>query len=96
MLASHPVVARIVSLGAAITLVMGVAGTIVAACYDVPAPDCGFRCGPDGACPDGYRCATDGVCHRSGAPANLVCATVDAAPPIDAPIDAIDAEIDAP
>lgn len=44
------------------------------ACYDVPRPQCGFRCGPDGACPDGYTCsAADGRCHLDGSPASLVC-----------------------
>ena len=49
------------------------------ACYDVPKPQCGFRCGPDGACPEDYTCSpTDGRCHLDGAPASLVCATEDA------------------
>jgi hypothetical protein len=64
------------------------------ACYDVPRPQCGFRCGPDEACPEDYTCnPSDGRCHLNSAPPSLVCATVDAAtPPSDA---ASDAAIDA-
>lgn len=64
-----------------------------AGCYDVPQPQCGFRCGPRGECPEDYTCnASDGRCHLEGAPASLVCGTVDAS------IDALrDAEgVDAP
>ncbi len=28
----------------------------LAACYDVPRPECGFQCGPADECPDGYSC----------------------------------------
>jgi hypothetical protein len=65
-----------------------VVGTSIAACYDVPRPDCGFVCGPDGACPEGYTCANDHRCHRIGAPANLMCGP----PPVDA---AVDSPVDA-
>lgn len=58
-------------------------------CYDLPEPQCGFRCGPDGACPDDYTCnPSDGRCHLNSAPASLVCGTVDAAVPADAAVDA--------
>jgi hypothetical protein len=61
-------------------------------CYDVPRPECGFRCGPDEACPEDYTCnPSDGRCHLDGAPPSLVCGPVD--PPIDA---ATDAATDAP
>lgn len=33
-------------------LVLGVVG----GCYDVPTPECGFACGPAGACPSSYAC----------------------------------------
>ncbi len=49
-----------------------------AACYSPPEPDCGFTCGPNGACPADYTCAADRHCHRHGTPASLVCGTVDA------------------
>lgn len=65
---------------------------LAAGCYDVPEPPCGFRCGPMGACPAHYTCnQDDGRCHRDGAPASLVCGTVDAAidAPPDAPLDAM-------
>jgi hypothetical protein len=82
------------SSGVARALLVVLAGAIGVACYEVPAPDCGFLCGPNGACPDDYMCADDHHCHRIGAPADLVCSTPDAAP--DAGIDAaIDAAIDA-
>jgi hypothetical protein len=56
-------------------------------CYDVPQPQCGFRCGPGGECPENYTCnAADGRCHHETAPASLVCGTVDAS--IDALRDA--------
>ncbi|MDQ3370058.1 MAG: Ig-like domain-containing protein [Myxococcota bacterium] len=64
--------------------VLGLGG--LGGCYDLPKPDCGFRCGPSAACPDDYTCASDGRCHRNGAPPSLVCAPADAA--VDTPIDA--------
>jgi hypothetical protein len=43
-------------------------------CYDIPKPRCGFRCGPDGACPEDYTCApSDGRCHLDGSPPELAC-----------------------
>jgi len=76
-------------MGAAAALLVGLAGAIIVACYDVPRPDCGFVCGPDSACPDGYTCADDHYCHRAGAPLDLVCSQPDAALPIDAARDAM-------
>jgi len=70
-----------VSLGIAIALLVALAGAIVAACYEVPTPSCGFLCGPNNACPDSYACANDHFCHRIGAPATLVCGTPDAGLP---------------
>lgn len=68
------------------------------ACYDVPKPPCGFRCGPDRTCPEDYTCNTsDGRCHLIGAPASLVCGPLDASidGATDAPIDATtDAQLD--
>jgi len=52
----------------------------VPGCYDVPRPQCGFRCGPNEACPEDYTCnPADGRCHLNGSPPSLVCGTVDAA-----------------
>jgi hypothetical protein len=76
-----------VSLGVASALIVALAGAIVAACYEVPEPDCGFLCGADGACPDDYTCADGHRCQRIGAPATVVCTTPDAALP-DATVDA--------
>lgn len=45
----------------------------LAACYSPPEPDCGFACGPSGACPAHYTCAVDRVCHRDGAAAGTTC-----------------------
>jgi hypothetical protein len=85
---------RLLFLGAAIALLVGLVGSIVASCYDLPQPDCGFVCGPASACPDGYSCASDQRCHRIGAPSGLICASPDAA--IDAAIAApADAAVDA-
>lgn len=66
-------------------------------CYDIPKPECGFRCGPNGACPEDYTChPSDGRCHLNGSPPSLVCGTPPSDGPPDAPIDAaIDAEVDA-
>lgn len=50
-------------------------------CYDVPKPDCGFRCGPSLACPSDYTCADDGRCHLNGSDPSLVCLTPDAMTP---------------
>jgi hypothetical protein len=80
---------------------------LLGACYKTPKPDCGFVCGPGGACPSDYTCASvDNRCHRVGAAADLMCpAPVDAsiidavidAPKVDGAIDApLDAAIDAP
>jgi hypothetical protein len=89
--------ARLAPLGIALALLVALTGAIVAACYEVPRPDCGFLCGPDGACPDGYSCASDGHCHRNGASPSLVCAAPDAPLPVDARPDAMaDAPDDAP
>src|SRR5512144_1161541 len=68
---------RLGSLGVAIALLVAVTGAIVAACYEIPKPDCGFVCGPANACPDSYTCGSDHHCHRIGAPANLVCNPAD-------------------
>jgi hypothetical protein len=72
---------RLVSLGLPIALLVALAGAIVAACYEVPTPSCGFLCGPNDACPDSYTCAADHYCHRVGAPATLMCGTPDAGMP---------------
>jgi hypothetical protein len=53
-----------------------------AGCYSPPEPDCGFVCGPGGACPADYACASDYHCHRNGAPASVSCGP----PPADAAI----------
>lgn len=37
-----------------------------AGCYHAPEPDCGFACGPEGACPADYTCTADHVCRRDG------------------------------
>lgn len=77
---------RYLSLALAPALVLTVVSALWLACYDAPRPDCGFRCGPDAACPADYTCsARDGRCHRDGAPENLVCAPPDAAPGDAAP-----------
>ena len=55
---------------------MPLLAALLAGCYDLPAPSCGFVCGADGACPDAYTCGDDGVCHRDGAPAQ-VCSVPD-------------------
>jgi hypothetical protein len=66
---------------------------VIAACYDVPAPDCGFVCGPNNACPDGYSCGSAQRCRRVDAPLTVVCSAsdIDAGPrgsrPSDASID---------
>jgi Bacterial Ig-like domain len=57
---------------------------VLASCYDVPRPACGFRCAADGACPASYACATDGYCHARGSSPSLTC------PLVDAGIDAFD------
>lgn len=83
--------------GIALAVLVAVTGAIIAACYDVPTPACGFICGPGGACPDGYTCAADRYCHLDGQPASLVCSRPDAPVPADAAIDTpVDAAIDAP
>lgn len=46
---------------------------MISACYSPREPDCGFFCGPGGACPDDYFCANDGRCHREGTPDTLIC-----------------------
>ena len=47
---------------------------LVSACYAPPEPDCGFICGPSGACPTDYTCnSTDNRCHRNGSSPTLQC-----------------------
>ena len=87
---------RLLSLGIALTVLVALVGAIVAACYEVPRPACGFVCGPDGACPDGYACASDRYCHAAGSPDGLVCAHPDAAVPDAMPDMMPDAPDDAP
>lgn len=42
-----------------------VCAVVLAGCYDIPQPACGFQCGPpasiggDGTCPDGYACVEE-------------------------------------
>ena len=86
-------VQRLISVGA-VALVVVLAGAVIAACYDVPAPDCGFLCGPNNACPDGYSCTPVQRCRRIDAPLTVVCTATDVdagpgpgSPPLDAPID---------
>jgi hypothetical protein len=96
---------RYVYLALALGLALLFAGGLgLSACYDVPQPACGFRCGPAGECPTDYTCnSADDRCHLNGSPA-MVCGVPDGgvdAPDIDAPPDAaidaaIDAELDAP
>jgi hypothetical protein len=66
---------------------------VISACYSPHQPDCGFFCGPDGACPADYQCAADGRCHRDGTPETLVCPP-DAA--VAAPDVMPDADVTAP
>jgi hypothetical protein len=99
---------RYAILGAALGLGVTLAAVGVSACYDVPKPACGFRCGPAGECPDDYTCnAADGRCHLNGSEPMVCGVVVDAAvdarvdaprdAPVDAPFDAPpDAPIDAP
>lgn len=100
---------RIACASLCLALLVGLAVLVGPGCYDPPKPDCGFVCGPGGACPDDYTCAADNRCHRNGTPASLMCATSPDARPdttsgdagIDAPIDApgtdaaLDADVDA-
>lgn len=85
-------VLRLLSVGAvALAVVLG--GAVIAACYDVPTPDCGFVCGPDNACPDGYSCTSEQRCRRTDAPLTAVCSADAGGPhrtvgnPPDAPVD---------
>jgi hypothetical protein len=89
---------RLRSLGVALGGALALAGALIAACYEIPRPACGFLCGPAGACPDGYSCAADMYCHRNDAPLDLVCTHPDAPLPADANPDtraSADATIDA-
>ncbi len=55
-----------------------VAAGLITGCYDVPRPECGFACGPAGACPTDYSCnASDQRCHLIGSSPNLVCPGID-------------------
>lgn len=94
---------RYVFLGIALGLAALVLGGVlsISACYDVPTPACGFRCGPAGECPDDYTCNMQiGRCILNGStpicggvPDAGVDADEDAPPdvPLDAPPDAEDA-----
>jgi hypothetical protein len=87
---------RYVCLGVALAFVGGL--FTLPACYDLPRPVCGFRCGALGECPEDYTCGDDSRCHLNGS-APMVCGTPDA-PDLDAAVDVIDGPpddaIDAP
>lgn len=51
---------------------------VVMGCYDVPKPACGFRCGPELACPADYTCGGDGRCRLNGSSPDLACPLPDA------------------
>lgn len=89
---------RLRSLGIALGTTLALCGAIIAACYEIPRPACGFLCGPADACPDGYSCAADMYCHRNDTPSDLMCTRADAPLPADANPDgaSADATIDAP
>ncbi|NVB79170.1 MAG: Ig-like domain-containing protein [Kofleriaceae bacterium] len=57
-----------------------------AACRPDPAARevCGYRCGPNAACPDNFACYADGRCHREGSPEDgcIVDSGPDSAPSI--------------
>jgi hypothetical protein len=76
---------RCAYLGLALGGITAIAAIIVA-CYDEPKPECGFRCGPAGACPPDYTCGPDQRCRLNGSSPLLVCGTVDAG--VDAAADA--------
>lgn len=68
-------------------LLLAIALAIVVAiggCYDAPKPDCGFRCGPSGACPSDYTCGDDNRCRLNGSSPSISCAPPDAPVPPDA------------
>lgn len=68
---------RYVHPGIALGIVAALGAGVVAACYDLPEPDCGFRCGPDRECPEEYTCSDDdNRCHRQGSDPALVCAEI--------------------
>lgn len=57
---------------------------VLAGCYDLPQPECGFACGPAGACPSDYSCnMAVNRCELSG-----TTPTCDPAPRSDAGMDA--------
>ena len=90
------------------TRLVTMAVALAMACYRVPTPTCGFRCGPDGECPTDYTCSSlEDRCHRNGTDPTFRCDTdepqddrairrfFDA--PVDSPNDAgSDAPNDAP
>lgn len=52
-----------------VRFLVGVWAILLAACYDVPRPACGFACGPQRECPAGYVCNDfdgDNRCHPEG------------------------------
>jgi hypothetical protein len=61
-------------LGPICVVLAGLSG--VTACYSPVQPDCGFICGPGGACPDNYSCNGNGQCQRNGT-APSACDVVD-------------------
>jgi len=85
-----------ITLGLTIAMFCGL--TSLPACYDVPQPACGFRCGPAGECPADYTCSTlEPRCHLAGTDPAMRCDTVDDGgdAAIDSPVDAVDAAVDA-
>jgi hypothetical protein len=93
---------RVVHLGLALGSTALLAAGVVASCYRVPTPTCGFRCGPNGECPADYTCSMfEDRCHLNGTDPAIRCDTIDDEPtdaPADVPIDLpiADAAQDAP
>lgn len=76
---------------------MALALGILVGCYNVPTPDCGFACGPAGACPSSYACnATTNRCEREGAQPSCMSAAFDAGIDADRKAPAVISQIPQP
>jgi hypothetical protein len=52
-------------------------------CFSVSEPDCAYKCGAGGACPEHYQCRDDNYCHKTGSTSQCPYPTIDMSASVD-------------